>query len=195
MPNYQIPHSPNFHTIWWISIDRIKYFFFNTEIILLHLDVTILINKDQNEAVEIESILRQCFYYVSNSNYEYWADLYVSRKEKSSIRYIWKNVRYTIYHQTLVLRFRSNYDYNCIEILSSQFRILDNVNIIIDDTIPHQGPDTASIKSQHLPRAFKCCQNNYSFNFDTKSCTIPRALSRLQKVRYIYIKNSDLNKV
>ena len=69
-----------------------------------------------------------------------------------------------------------------------KFVFLDNVNIIIDDTLSHQLTVEASTKPQHLPRAFKCCQNEYIFNFDTKSCTVPQALARFKKVRHGYLK-------
>ena len=69
-----------------------------------------------------------------------------------------------------------------------KFVFLDNVNIIIGDTLSHQVTVEASTKPQHLPRVFKCCQNEYIFNFDTKSCTVPQALARFEKVRHSYLK-------
>ena len=69
-----------------------------------------------------------------------------------------------------------------------KFVLLDNVNIIIDDTLSHQVTVEASTKPQHLPRAFKCCQNEYIFNFDTKSCTVPQAMARFEKVRHSHLK-------
>ena len=69
-----------------------------------------------------------------------------------------------------------------------KFVVLDNGNIIIDDTLSHQVTVEASTKPQHLPRAFKCCQNEYIFNFDTKSCTVPQALARFEKVSHSHLK-------
>ena len=130
------------------------------------------------------------FAFVGYNNDEYWTNFYVSRKQKSSIRYIWQDVRYKIYYQKLKTIFLPNtFHKNKIKIrFVVKFVLLDNVNIIIDDTLSHQVTVEASTKPQHLPRAFKCCQNEYIFNFDTKSCTVPQALARFEKVRHSHLK-------
>ena len=100
----------------------------------------------------------------------------------SGIKYIIKNSKQNISANKTTIKIR----------FVVKFVFLDNVNIIIGDTLSHQVTVEASTKPQHLPRAFKCCQNEYIFNFDTKSCTVPQALARSQKVRHGYLKTLSI---